>query len=306
MKKDPLIIVNPKSGKGTTEQQWASLTGRLHSYLGAFDFRFTKGRADATRIAEEEARRGRKLIIAAGGDGTFSEVANGIIKSRADTALAILPRGTGGDFRMTLGLPPGLKEICERIKNGTTREMDVGLLNYVNREGAPAQRFFINTASFGLSGIVADRANASAKRLGGTVTYVAATMSTLFSYSPPEILLEIDEKPSARLRVVTVCVANGPSFGGGMKIAPGAKINDGLFNVIVIGDLSTSKILFNSYKLYTGTFLKMQQVSNIPATKVKVTPIDASAEILLEVDGESPGRLPASFEIAPRALRIRS
>jgi YegS/Rv2252/BmrU family lipid kinase len=305
MKRPPLIIVNPKSGGGTTERRWASMTSRIHAYLGSFDFRFTTGRGDATRIADEEARSGRELIIACGGDGTISEVANGILRSSTEAELGVLPNGTGGDFRMTMGLPRDIGRAARRIKDGKPQQIDVGRLHYVDRNGNESERFFVNTASFGLSGAVANRANASRKRLGGTVTYVAATMRSLVSFDAPAIILEIDDRPAIRLPVVTVCVANGPSFGGGMKIAPDAKVDDGFFNVIVIGDLSTPAILMNAHRLYSGTFIKMEQVSQISARRLSVTPVDSDAEILLEVDGESPGRLPATFEIVPRALRVR-
>src|SRR5438093_1609326 len=146
MNKNPLIIVNPKSGRGTNKRQWASLTSRIHSYFGPFDFRFTTGRGDATRIAHEEARGGRSLIIACGGDGTISETANGIIRSGAEAELGVLPHGTGGDFRMTLGLPGDIKGACERIKNGSTHQIDAGRLRHVDRKGQEAERFFVNTA----------------------------------------------------------------------------------------------------------------------------------------------------------------
>ena len=301
----PVIIVNPKSGGGISEQNWASVAARLRNHLGPFDCAFTRGPADAIRLAEEEAQAGRRLIVACGGDGTVSEVANGILRAGGNAELGLLHRGTGGDFCRNLKLPTDFEKAAKRLKEGKMHRMDAGLLTYTTREGQETKRFFINTASFGLSGEVASRANVSEKRWGGTATYMAATLKALVSYKYPDVVLQVDAQPETRLRIVTVCVANGPAFGGGMKIAPGAKLNDGLFNVVVIAQLKPSYIVLNSYKLYTGGVLTLDRVKHSPAKRVTATPVDSSEEILLEVDGESPGKLPASFEILPLALKIR-
>jgi YegS/Rv2252/BmrU family lipid kinase len=301
----PLIIVNPKSGRGITEQKWASLANVIRTDFGPFACEFTRARGDASRIAEEEAKRGRRLIIAVGGDGTISEVANGILRSGSEAELGILPGGTGGDFRRTLGVSPKLHEAAIALRNGKTHKMDAGRLTCINHQGQSETRFFINTASFGMSGHVAGRVNTSGKSFGGGVTYAIAAMKTFFEYDHPEVILQLDENPPVRLRIVTVCVANGPSFGGGMKIAPGAKLNDGFFNVVTVGDLKTMRFLLNSYKLYTGGVMSIDRVAQMPAKKIEARPAHDGEAIPLEVDGETPGRLPATFEMLPAVLRIR-
>ena len=137
------------------------------------------------------------------------------------------------------------------------------------------------------------------------MTYFAATLKTIFSYDHPEIMLSLDEQPGVRLKIVTVCLANGPSFGGGMKISPDAKLNDGLLDVVIIGHMKTMSMMLNSHKLYTGSFLSLDKVKLVRAKKVSAKPVNGSAEILLEVDGETPGKLPASFEVLPLAIKIR-
>jgi YegS/Rv2252/BmrU family lipid kinase len=290
----PLIIVNPKSGRGMTERKWASLAANIRSHLGPFECEFTKGPRDAVTIAERESKDGRKLLIAMGGDGTVSEVANGILKSGAPAALGLLPGGTGGDFRRTLKIPGDIVKAAQQLK-----------LTYLDHQGIPQTRFFVNTASFGMSGIVATRANQSSKRLGGTLTYATATIRTAFSFDAPEVLLKFDDQESKRMRIVVVCVANGPSFGGGMRIAPNAKLDDGLFDVLVAGDIQAAKLLLSSYKLYSGTHLSMEKMALIQARRIEASPVQNGKEILLEVDGETPGRLPATMEILDRVLRVR-
>ena len=108
-----------------------------------------------------------------------------------------------------------------------------------------------------------------------------------------------------RLTVANLCVANGRYFGGGMKIAPEAKLDDGQFDVVTIGDLGAFKILANSHQLYLGTHLGMKQVHHAFAARVIARPVSKDEQIAVEVDGELPGCLPATFEILPIALRIR-
>jgi diacylglycerol kinase family enzyme len=127
----------------------------------------------------------------------------------------------------------------------------------------------------------------------------------MLTYDFPEIALQWDDHNAQRLKIATVCVANGPSFGGGMKIAPDAKLDDGSFDVVVIGDMKLPQMILNSHRLYTGTFLSLEKTVLIRARKVNAEPMNGRDEVLLEVDGETPGRLPASFEILPSALRIR-
>lgn len=301
----PLVIANPRSAGGTTEKQWASIVDALSRYLGPFDFRFTTGREDAIHIAEEEARRGRKFLIAVGGDGTVSEVANGILCSGTEAELGLLPRGTGGDFRMTIGMPSRLRDAAKRLKQGQSRKIDAGRLTFQTFDGKEKTRFFINTASFGMSGEVAGRANNSGKLLGGTLTYAVATMRSIFTYDHPEIWMEKDGESAHRLKVVTVCVANGPSFGGGMKIAPEARPDDGLFHLTVIGDLKTAEMIANSHRLYTGSFDRMSKVAQWTVRKFCARPVDPKCCVRLEVDGETPGMLPATMEILPAALTVR-
>lgn len=301
----PLIIVNPKSGRGISQQKWASYAAAIRENFGPFQCRFSEGKGDASRIAQEEAAAGRGLIVAMGGDGTISEVANGILHSQTGAELGILPAGTGSDFRKTLEIPSNLRDASRKLKQAGSKTMDAGKLKYFSHEGTREERFFINTASFGMSGSVATRANRSAKILGGGITYAAATLRSLASLTHPEVRLQVDGGQPYRLKIVTVAVANGPSFGGGMKIAPDAKLNDGFFDITIIGDLKTSQILLNSYKLYSGALKGINKVAVMRARKLVAEPVKEGSYILLEVDGETPGRLPATFEILPAALRIR-
>ena len=301
----PFIIVNPKSGKGLSEQQWASLTIKLRENLGPFDFGLTHGVGDAIRIAEEEAKSGRRLIVAMGGDGTISEVATGILRSGQNSELGILPHGTGGDLRRSLEFPTDLAKAARSLRKGESRSVDIGRLTYIDHDGKDALRYFVNTASFGMSGKVARRANRSSKRLGGKVTFAVASLQTTLTESNSEVYLQIDEQEKRRLKVVSICVANGRFWGGGMKVAPDAKLNDGKFDVVIIGDFGLMEILTKSFRLYSGTHLKLDKVGFTQASRIEASPVNGNEAVMLEVDGETPGRLPATFELLPAALKIR-
>ncbi len=309
----PLVIINPASASGTTGEQWPRLASDVRAHFGPFACAFTDGPGNGRRIAAREAQAGRRLIIACGGDGTISEVANGILESGADAELGVLPNGTGGDFRRTLQLPARGAAAAAALRTGRTRLIDVGRVEYVDHDGTEAARFFLNVASCGMGGEVIKRVKdegaswlpkGAARWLGGRATFAAAALQTTLSYTKPTVKVQLDDGPERHLTVANLCVANARYFGGGMKIAPDAKLDDGLLDVVALGDLDTLTILTNVYKLYLGTHLGMQQVHHAQATRL--TARSAAAEhVLLEVDGELVGTLPASFAIKPRALHVR-
>jgi diacylglycerol kinase (ATP) len=303
----PLVIVNPRSGRGLNESKWARVRGALIDGLGELDSAFTAAPRDAAAIARREAEAGRRLIVAVGGDGTISEVANGILEAGAGarTELGIIPRGTGGDFRRTLDLPHDITEAAQRIRDGRARPLDAGRVHLRGHAGQTLIHHFVNVASFGFSSTVATRANASSKRLGGRVAFFAATLRALASYDNTDVWLTIHDGPRERRRVLMAAIGNGRFFGGGMKICPEARIDDGALDMVTVGDFSKGEVLTNIGRLYEGTHLELESVENARVTRVAVEPVDSEARIPVELDGETPGHLPAVFEILPAALRVR-
>src|SRR5437867_65381 len=147
----PLVIVNPTSASGATGASWPQLASDLASHFGAFKNVFTKKPGDAITLASEAARKGTSLIIACGGDGTISEVANGILNSGKDVELGILPGGTGGDFRRTLGIPVRTRDAAKTLREGKTRAIDVGRVSFINHQGVQDTKYLLGMASFGIS-----------------------------------------------------------------------------------------------------------------------------------------------------------
>lgn len=310
----PLVIVNPSSASGSTGQAWPGVASDLRAEFGAFQIAFTKVRGDAASIAADAARKGTKLIIACGGDGTISEVANGILSSGKDAELGVLPSGTGGDFRRSLEIPANSRAAARILRDGRTRRIDVGRISFVDHDGREAMRYFVGVASCGISTKVIERVKAGGpdwlpantpKWLGGRVSFGASLLQTALRTEATRLLVQLDDAPERHLLVVNLCVANARYFGGGMKIAPEARLTDGKFDVVSVGDLSATKIFTSAPRIYFGSHLSLPEVSHGLARKVTVRAAERGTQIDLEVDGELPGRLPATFQIIPEALRIR-
>lgn len=308
----PLVIVNPKSAAGATRGKWASIASDLRTHFGPFNVAFTKGPGDGINIAGRAIESGRRFLIACGGDGTINEIANGILRSGEDVELGILPSGTGGDFRRTIGMPNGVREAARALKDGVTRRIDVGRVTYYDDEGRQASRYFLNVSSFGLAASILDRVKSTASlkwlpmdRVRGRASFALSTLQEVLELEPVTVKVSIDGEEAKSLQTISFCIANARYFGGGMMIAPDAKLSDGYLNVVNIGDIATAKVLLNAHTLYRGTHGNLAEVNERLAKRIEVSAVDPEIEVRLETDGELPGRLPAVYEVVPSALRVR-
>jgi len=308
----PLVIVNPKSAGGSTKDNWAGIASDLRTHFGAFSVAFTKASGDGIVLARTAAESGRKFIIACGGDGTINEVANGILDSGTHCELGVLPSGTGGDFRRSLGMPSSPREAARSLRNGRTETMDVGKVTFRDHAGLTTSRFFMNISSFGLAASIIERVKASnslswlpVASLRGRASFALSTLQEVSGMDAVLIKIAVDGGDEKTLQTINFCVANAQYFGGGMKIAPDAKINDGFFDVINIGDIGTAKIMLNAYSIYRGTHVEMAEVNCTRAKRVEARSANETLDVLVEIDGELPGKLPAVYEVVPDALKIR-
>jgi YegS/Rv2252/BmrU family lipid kinase len=300
-----VLIVNPQSQGGRLGKQWKDLADTIGRAF-PFEEAITQAPGDATRLTREALRGGAERVVAIGGDGTINEVANGFFDDAGvaiapEASLAVLPFGTGGDFRRTLHMPTDLADAAKVIAAGQRRRIDVGRLAFTATTGGRASRMFVNIASFGVSGVVDRLVNQSAKRLG-PLTFAVASARATWSYKNQRVQLVFDGAERIDLTINTVAVANGRYFGGGMMMAPDAELDDGAFDVIAMGDLGFRDLLKSGRRLYKGTHLTMDKVTVRRARVVDAEPIDPAAVVELDVDGENPGRLPARFELVPQAL----
>ena len=285
----------------------------LRAHFGPYSVAFTKAEGDGIALAKNAAKDGRKFIIACGGDGTINEVANGILLSGKDVELGILPSGTGGDFRRSIDMPDEPREAARVLKNGKTRTIDVGKVSFQDFKGKTASRYFLNVSSFGLAASIIQRVKTSTSldwlpvdMVRGPASFALSTLQEVLGLDTTNVRVKIGGRPERSLKTVNFCVANARYFGGGMKIAPKAKLTDGCLDVVNIGDMKSAKIILNVYTLYRGTHLTLPEVKTTRAKRIEARPLETKHKIMIEVDGELPGTLPAVFEAVPSALRIRT
>lgn len=307
-----VLIVNPASRGGWPRKKWPVLEPVLRGELGAVDIQFTSRIGEGAELAAAAARARAELVVALGGDGTVSEVAAGLLKvaedlgsDEAPCALGYLPCGTGGDLRRSLRCPEDLREAAAAIASGRERRLDAGRIDYTDFDGRTRRGYFLNVASVGISGLVDHLVNDSPKALPGKAAFLLASIRATARYKNQAVRVRVDDRPSEELRIYVLAVANGGYFGGGMNIAPGAELDDGLLEVVTLGDISKVEALRLSGRIYRGEHLSQPKVHAARARTVRVEPVDPEAKVLLDVDGETPGKLPATWTVLPGAIRYR-
>lgn len=302
----PHLIINPASARGKMRERWHAIEATLRAENFAFDFVFTERPLHATELARAALAAGCDLIVAVGGDGTLNEVVNGMVTQdgnavNPNAALGVITSGTGGDFARTAGIPHDPLAAARHLARATqTRPLDIGEMVY-ERDGKTTRRFFANIAGVGFDAEVIERTESGGKRGGGTIPYYSALVTTIWKYQNKQVAVQIDDQRiEARMNAVVIC--NGKFFGGGMQISPNSNLADGMFDVIILGDLGRLEVLLNTPRLYNGTILEHPKVSEYRARTVVVEP---KQRMLIEADGEFIGPGPATFRILPSALRLR-
>jgi YegS/Rv2252/BmrU family lipid kinase len=229
-----------------------------------------------------------------------NEVANGIA-GRDDVEVAAIPRGTGWDFVRTSGIPHDVDKSLDVALSGRTRTIDLGRVTFRGWDGSERTSYFANVASAGMSGAIAQRANDTTKALGGKISYLWATFAVFSRWQNSEVRLTVDGE-SRTGRMHDVVIANGRMFGGGMIICPDAAPDDGLFEVLTIGDLTKRDLLVTLPKTYRAKHLPHPKAEILRGAVVTV---EADEPLPIQLDGEQPGTTPARFEVVPQGLRLR-
>jgi YegS/Rv2252/BmrU family lipid kinase len=294
-----VFLVNPASGNGATGKRWPQLALRAAQLGLAGETLLSERPGHLIELAREAVDKGATLIVAVGGDGTLNEVVNGV--AGRDVDLATIPLGTGMDFGRTYRIPTKFDDAVRVALEGNVRTIDAGRVSYRTWAGEPAERFFANVSSVGMSGAVAQRANGMSKALGGKVTFFYALTRVFLEWQNTEVTVRLDDAERSG-RMHDVIVANGVWHGGGMKLAPDAAPDDGKFDVVLIGDVSKVDFLTTAPKIYKGKHVHHPKVEVLRSTRVEV---DAPVQLPIELEGEQVGTTPATFEVVPGALRIR-
>jgi len=299
------FIVNPHAAAGSAGKSWPQIAALARDRLGAFQVFFTAGPGDATRLTREAVSQGAETIVCVGGDGTLNEVVNGLMGEdgpiRPEVTVGFIPRSTGCDLIKTVSIDRKLDRAMDIIRDGHTRILDLGRIHYQDHRNNPSYRYFHNIASFGLGGEVDERVNKTTKALGGFLSFIGATLVSLLKYDKKRIHLKVDDAFDGEINVWNIAVANGQYHGGGMLVAPGAQVDDGLFQVTVIGDLTLPEVFLNLPKLYNGKIYEVAKVRSFVGKRVEAF---SDQKVLLDVDGEQIGTLPVVIEIVPRAITL--
>lgn len=302
------VVVNPHSANKKTERHWSQIARHIGFSVGKFEHEFTSGPGDATRIARQALRAGAEMVVSVGGDGTHNEVINGFFGEdgtpiNPDAVLGIISRGTGADFIKTMNLPKDFELAALALTGKGTRTVDVVRTSFHSRTGDPVTRYFLNITDFGVGGYVVDAVNNTSKALGGRLSFAIGSVRGILSYENQPMRVELDDGEEViEGRFQNVIAANGRYFGGGMKIAPKAEPDDGLMDVIFMGDLSRREMILLSPRVYKGEAEKHPKIFSRRARKLLAT---SAEEVRIDMDGEGVGKLPIQMEIVPQAIRVK-
>jgi diacylglycerol kinase (ATP) len=300
----PLVfLVNPASANGSTGRRWPSLHAEARAAGLEGQVRLSERPGHLEDLAEESARDGARTLVVVGGDGSVHEVVNGLVRSgrAADVALAVIPRGTGKDFARSVGIPQSTSAALAAARAGRLREVDVGLARFTAPDGSRAEAYFANFAGAGISGAIARRANASSKAMGGRISFVVATITVFARWRAVAMTaaLEAERRSGPMFEVL---VMNGAYTAGGMWAAPDARPDDGLLDVVLIGDVTKADFVRTFPKIYRGRHLSHPKIELLRGAAVAV---ESRHPLPVVLDGEQPGTTPAEFTLLPRTLRVK-
>jgi YegS/Rv2252/BmrU family lipid kinase len=304
----PFLVVNPNSGGGATGRKWPKLEAEARRLLGNIAVGLTSRPLEAMELTKHALEAGHRTILAVGGDGTLNEVVNGFFRPDGtsiapDAVVGLLPQGTGGDFRRTLGIPTAWTAALEHLAKAPVRRADVGRVRFRAHDGSEAVRHFFNVGSFGVSGAVDEEVNRSTNKwLGGRLAFMLASMRALSRWRDRRVRIIVDGGAAEEVSVTALALGNGQYFGGGMRVAPEAKVDDGIFHTTLWSRYGLWDFIFRQPGIYSGAHVTWDKTRCFTAKTLRA---ESDDRVLLDLDGEQPGTLPATFELLPGAIGLK-
>jgi diacylglycerol kinase (ATP) len=293
----PLAIVNPEAGGGKTRRKWPEIRDYLYQRGFEAQFRFTTGPGEGIALARRAVETGFDLVFAVGGDGTANEVANGLMTAIGPVRMAVVPTGTGHDLARSLGLR-NAHEAIDAVALGGERALDLGIARW-SEGGKQRSRYFLLECSTGFVTDVNRMVNRKWKRFGHLVSYAGGTLNRMRHEMAREFSWELDGV-GASGRSLALVAFNCEYFGGGMHAAPGAAYDDGLLDVIRVGDVSRSEAIAILARIYRGKHLDRPKVHR---QAVKTARIFAEGA-WFDLDGEVIAPTPVEISVIPRAITL--
>ena len=296
------VIVNPAAGANSTHHKWPGIQRCLRNAGLSFDYQLTEGKGHAIELAKAAAENGYRYLVAVGGDGTVHEVANGILQTArsGETALGIVSTGTGSDLARSIGISLDYSCSCASLISTRRLLIDIGHVEYW-KKGQICDRYFVNSAGIGFDATVVAATEQLPKFFGGTIPYLSGLVRSFLYYRNKTVKFRIGTRPPEIARVLSIVVANGRYFGGGMQVAPEAKVDDNLLDVIIVGNFGKIELLRIFPRVYKGTHLTYPKIRLEKDTRID---IESSQKFMLHADGELLGEGPVSFRILPRSLQL--
>jgi YegS/Rv2252/BmrU family lipid kinase len=297
-----LVIVNPMAAHGKTGRNWSQTQFRLQERIGPFTSIFTERPGHAEALVRQGLQEGYDHIHIMGGDGTATEAIDGFFQNgrpiRPEVLFSVWPGGTGCDFYRSLMLP----EAYRKPGSGNITAIDVGRLTFLDHQKKIRDKYFLNIASCGISGYVDQLMSQKWKKLG-SAGFFLNTIEGLARYKNRRIHIRTDRGDLGARTVRVVAIANGRYFGGGMKIAPDAQLDDGKFQLVILGDIGLLDALVHTPHIYSGRHLEHPKAETQNITWAEIS---SDEEVLLDVDGEALGTLPLKVQILPASLRLKT
>lgn len=298
------VVINPIAGGGRGKKVWKVLKPGLNAVFKKITFRMSNRVDDLASITQGLLTENPDYLLIIGGDGTLNHALNGMIAEdkliNPQTKIAFFNAGCGGDFIRQFP-EQKITEFLDRLSHDRAIKSNIGKVTFAHQ----SSYYFINIASCGLSGHVV-RATAKSqwlKKLGGTINYLMHSLTGLIAYNRAEVRIQLDDNPPFDCSMLMMAMANGQYFGGRMHVAPMAKVDDGLLDVVLFRDFSKVDALFKLRKIYSGSHLLDKNVHYVQARKITIEPLEAKP-IDMEADGESIGQLPATFELLDNSISI--
>ncbi len=300
------LVVNPHSSGGRTKKVWPEMVTALKKNIGDFQFAFTERPGQAVELTRAMLKAGFEMIVSVGGDGTNNEVVNGFYENgraiNPESVFGVICSGTGSDFIKTAGVPRDFRESVKRLAGKNYRLIDLGWMRHKDHSGKMVERYFINITSFGVGGHADALVNKSKKTFGGKAAFLSATLRAGLFYRNQPVRIKLDMGVELERKIFNLAVANGKFFGAGLQVAPMAELDDGILEIVIVGDIGIPGRIRLGALLPKGKHISMAKVEHFQAREIYA---DSPEAVLLDVDGEQPGSLPAEFKVIPKGIRFK-
>lgn len=296
-----LVVVNPHASHGQSGSDFQEkIRPVIEARLGDFAVHITKGPGDATDFLR--ANPDYERVISVGGDGTLNEIVNGLIQGGSKASVGVIAVGSGNDFARAIDLPRDYEKMVTIAIGQKTREIDLFEVRHRDFQGEMATRYAVNVVGAGFDAAITNRMNKSRFNTSGKTAYLLSFLIEFITCRTYSMSFSIDGKPvSSKYYFLTM--GNGNYFGGGMRIAPDAVIDDGVIDVVGVGKMAKLRLLYHFPKIYKGEHLKVRSVYHYTASKLTVA---SDRDVIIQMDGEVVGKLPMDISVHRKSLKIAS